>query len=251
MAEIAKSPWFPFGIRHQAQVCLLCLPHAGAGASAYRAWAAGMTKQIDAVPVQPPGRETRRRELPFSNVQPLVTALARDLVQSLHTPYAVFGHSTGAISAFELTREMRRMGGPTPLHLFVAGRRAPQIPMGRSNLASLTAGELAELLRRLGGTPEVFLDDHEMLKIIQPLLAADFSVNENYLYISEAPLNVPITAFSADADPYADRKQVSPWSEQTSRSFNMHSLAGGHFAIFEQAPRIHAWIAEALLIPQR
>nr|WSX50173.1 thioesterase domain-containing protein [Streptomyces sp. NBC_00974] len=120
-----KTPWLPFGAGEGAELRLLCLPHSSAGAFAYRAWGAGLPDWIGLAPVQPPGRETRRAEPPLDEVGPLAAALAEAVAASVEGPYAVFGHSTGAICAFELCRALRRIGAPLPVHLFVAGRRAP------------------------------------------------------------------------------------------------------------------------------
>lgn len=244
---VTKNPWLPFGSGRDADLRLLCLPHAGAGASSYRAWGEGMSSRIAVCPVQPPGRETRRREQPETQVGPLVADLAASLAQESLTPYAIFGHSTGALSAFELCRQLRRMDAPPPVHLFVAGRRAPQIPMDQTRLRGLSVPELADVLRRLGGTPEQVLSDPGLLRMLHPLLIADFAVNETYHYVHEPPLDCPITVFAADEDPRAGLDQAAAWEHQTTGAFTWHTLRGGHFAVFQQAERVHGWIAEALL----
>src|SRR5580658_3914140 len=155
--RLVRSDWLPFGTSPDAAVRLLCVPHAGAGATVYRAWASGLARWIGVCPVQPPGREKRRHEQPLDAVGPLVELLARDVAALISPPYAVFGHSTGALCAFELIRELRRIGAPEPVHLFVAGRRAPQLPMQRTHLSDLSIEDLALALRRLGGTPEEVL----------------------------------------------------------------------------------------------
>lgn len=178
----ARSAWFPFDPKADSAVHLVCLPHPGAGASAYRAWGTGLPPDIAACPVQPPGRETRSREAPLDRVEPLVSALADDLLAVLDGPYALFGHSTGALCAFELCREVRRRRGQMPEHLLVAGRRAPQLPEEVTGLQDMTADEVVAVLRRHGGTPERVFAAPGMLDMIRPLLAADFAVSERYAF---------------------------------------------------------------------
>ncbi|MGY3205102.1 thioesterase II family protein [Streptomyces sp. TE5632] len=240
------TPWLPFGAAEQADVRLLCLPHSGAGASAYRAWGAGLPDWIGLCPVQPPGRETRRRETPLSEVGPLVTALAEDVAAVVEGPYAVLGHSTGAICAFELCRQLRRMGAPAPAHLFVAGRRAPQIGEHSSRLEELTIEQLADILRHHGGTPDWVLNDPSMLRMLHPLLAADFTVSEAYRYTPEPPLDIPLTVFAATDDPRATVAHLAAWQEQTTERFTLHLLEGDHFAILTHASRVHGVITETL-----
>jgi surfactin synthase thioesterase subunit len=243
---MTKSRWFPFGTQPEAPVRLLTLPHAGAGAAVFRAWGRGMPEPVRVCPVQPPGREGRRAEPPFTRIDPLVRELAGEISASVRLPYAILGHSTGALCAFEVTRELLRTGGPLPVHLFVCGRPAPQHPLSRSDLAGLSAPELEAFLRRLEGTPETILSDHGLLKWMQPLLAADFAVNECYTFQPDTPLDIPITAFVGRTDPCAGEDLMAAWKEQSAAGFSLHLLDGGHFAIFDQATRVHAEIAAAL-----
>jgi medium-chain acyl-[acyl-carrier-protein] hydrolase len=238
--------WFPFGTRPEAPVRLLTLPHAGAGAGPFRGWGRGLPASIGVVPVEPPGRGRRGAEPPFTRVGPLAEELAGQISASVGSPYALFGHSTGALCAFEVIRELRRTGGPLPVHLFVSGRPAPQAPRTPSDLAGLSASELEDYLRELGGTPEVILSDHEILLRIQPVLAADFAVDECYTFEPDQPLDIAITAFAGRNDPDADGDLMADWKERTTAGFALHELDGGHFAIFDEAPRVHAEIADAL-----
>lgn len=225
---------------------LLCLPHAGAGASVYRSWGKNLSPDVTVCPVQPPGRERRSGERPFSSVEPLAKQIAQEIASSVASPYAIFGHSTGALCAFQVIRELRASGKQLPVHLFVAGRRAPQLKITRTDLAGLSPSELSALLRRLGGTPEEVLADYDLLANMQPLLAADFAVNECYTYKPGPPLNIPITAFTGKADASADVTQMAGWCEQTTNDFCLHAFSGGHFAVFDHTPEVHALIIAAL-----
>jgi len=222
------------------------LPHAGAGAGAYRNWGKDLPAGIQACPVQLPGREHRQAEAPFSEVRPLVAQLAHAVEAAVKPPYAVFGHSAGALAAFELAREIRRLGGGEPVHLFVAGRPAPHIPLQQTRLAELSVNDLASVLRRLGGTPEEMLADHEFLKLMQPLLSADFALNEAYDYQFEPPLDIPITALAATDDDLVDVGLMAAWEEHTRAGFQLRTFSGGHFAVLQRQSEVLACIAEAL-----
>ncbi|MFL6115921.1 MAG: thioesterase II family protein, partial [Catenulispora sp.] len=200
-------------------------------------------------PVQPPGRETRRAEPPLTSAAELARELADVVVEQVEVPFAVFGHSTGAVVAFELCRRLRTLGAPQPAHLFVSGRRAPQLPEIDSGLESMDLEQLARTLREHGGTPDWVIEAPGLLRAIHPLLAADFAVSERYRYQAEPPLPVPITAFAADGDPRADVAQLAAWREQSDAGFALHELAGGHFAVLEQAGLVHDVIAGTLTAP--
>ncbi len=243
---MTRTAWLPFGAPADAETTLLCLPHAGAGASVYRAWGRGLHPRVAVRPLQPPGRERRREEPPYTAAGPLARDLARTITAAVPGRYALFGHSTGAICAFETVRELRRLGAPPPVHLFVSGRRAPRLPMVRHDLAALSVAQLADVLRDLGGTPEDVLAQPGLLATLQPVLAADFALNEGYPYRPEEPLTVPITAFAGEHDPGADPAAMAGWADETAAPFRLHLLDGGHFAVFERAAEVHAAMGAAL-----
>lgn len=240
---LTDSPWLPFGVQNGAGLRLLCLPHAGAGASVYRAWGRGLPAEIAVCPVQPPGRERRYAETPLTSAREIAACLAPVIIESVRAPYALFGHSTGALVAFVLARQIRALGGPEPVLLFASGRGAPHVPLERTRLAGLSTAVLADVLGRLGGTPEEILRNEEMLAHLQPLLAADFTVNEGYVYEPEPPLAMPITVFAAMDDPRVGVPQAREWERQTSEEFRLHTLEGGHFAVFDHAADVHRLIA--------
>lgn len=241
-----RSPWLPFGSGGTAGVRLVCLPHAGAGASGYRAWGRALPPEVELCPVQLPGRETRLRERPYDRGEPLAAELAGVVAELVAPPYALFGHSLGALVAFQLARRLRALGAPPPVHLFVSGRHAPQVPSGLRELRELSLPALSAELAALGGTPAAVLADQDLLASIAPLLRADFAVNETYRHTDEPPLDTPITAFAAAADPRAVPTRMAPWAAHTTGGFALHRLPGGHFAVLEQAPLVHARLVAAL-----
>ena len=136
---------------------LFLLPFAGGGASAFRAWPAALPSDIEIYALQLPGRENRVTEPPFGSLPDLVRELANDISGLTREPFAFFGHSMGALVAFELSRELRRRGQNEPVHLVVSGFRAPQLPPRQPPLHRLADASLADELKGLGGTPpEVF-----------------------------------------------------------------------------------------------
>jgi surfactin synthase thioesterase subunit len=161
--------------------------------------------------------------------------------------YAVYGHSLGALVAFELLRELRRRGAPEPVHLFVSGCVAPHHTYDDGPpVAGMSRPEVVQMLRRLGGTPEWLLADADALDMILPAVRADFSVKETYEYAPEAPLRVPVTVLSSTADPRVPHELQAGWREQTIGAFDLHTLVGGHFAVFEQAELTCRYLAGAL-----
>ena len=226
-----------------APVRLFCFPHAGGGASAYRAW----TKEsaLGAIPVQLPGRENRMRETLLLSMSAIVEQAAEAIRPYAGQRYALFGHSLGARVAFELGRYMRRKGQPLPAHLFVSGSRAPEIPEPFP-LHELEEDAFLAALSRYGGTPQSLLDNKELMKLFLPLLRADFTVDETYEYQEEEPLPVPITAFYGSDDPEATRGEAAGWERHTSGDFSLHEIPGGHFYLTHSSPLLLSYIRRVL-----
>lgn len=227
------SRWLPAAMP-DAGTRLFCFPHAGVGASTYRAWPRSLSQaDLGVLPVQLPGRENRMGEPALRAVEPVVEALVRCVADRLDRPYALFGHSMGALVAFEFARRLRELGAPPPVHLFVSGRIAPQLADPRQKLHDLPDAELCARLADLGGLPAAVLADPALLGLLLPLLRADLAVNENYRYRPAPPLPVPITAFGGEHDPKVTEAELRAWAEQTDDQFTAHLLPGGHFFVQE------------------
>jgi surfactin synthase thioesterase subunit len=247
MERVRTRLWFPFGIGDNCQVRLVCLPHAGAGASAFLSWrqrsaAAG----IGVCAVQPPGRETRLGEAAYVEVGALVHDLVPALLPLVDRPTAIYGHSLGALTAFELARGMRAAGLPAPVHLVVSGRPAPQLEDARAHWHDLPAGEMVRQLRILGGTSEEILSHPELVERFLPGLRSDFAMNENYRHAKEPPLAIPLTVLGGTADPRATRPELAAWQEQTTASFHLRTIDGGHFAVLSRAEEVLGCVARQL-----
>lgn len=259
-----RTPWLPVRPPRTPGIRLFCFPHAGAGALAYREWGRLLPPSIQVLPVLPPGRETRMRELPYASIEPYVEDLATALAPELRAPYALFGHSLGALVAFELARRLRDDrslddrsldgrsldGRPAaPVHLFVSGRIAPQIAEHRRILHRLPAGDLSRELAKLGGIPgHVDLGDHRLGPLLNAL-RADLTVNEKYAFRTEPALGTAITALGGVADPRADERELAAWRSQTSGPFTFRTYRGGHFYLTDPQQRdaLLALIARTLL----
>ena len=126
---IRSNPWVivPRPSR-ELRLRLFCFPYGGGSASIFRAWPQHLPQEVEVCAIQFPGRGARLEEPPFTRLSPLVQTLSRVLRSYLNVPFAFFGHSLGAFISFELGRQLRKENDRSPLHLFVSGQRAPQLP---------------------------------------------------------------------------------------------------------------------------
>jgi len=246
-ALAATRPWFPFSLP-DGPTRLYCLPHAGGSASMFVPWSRGLDG-VAVRPVEPPGRGTRLGQTPYTGMTALVDDLAQAfLAEQPDGPYAVYGHSLGALVAFELVRELRRRGAPLPVHLFVSGCLAPDDPSQDDEppIGSLSDAQVADTLRRIGGTPEHLLRDRTAMRLVLPPFRADFGVKQSYAFVPQEPLGVPMTAIAATADPRVGAAAMRGWERHTADRFELRTVTGGHFAVLEQAEATQRIIRRAL-----
>ena len=217
-----KRPW--------ARTLLFCFPHAGGGASSFRNWPEACHPNIDAVLIQPPGREARLREEPLRSMQSITAAIADALPALLDRPFAFFGHSLGAKIAFETARELRRRNLPPPIHLYAAACAAPSVPWRHQVLHELSTDDLLrEVQRRYGGVPQEVMADRDLSALLVPALRADLAIIETYRYSEEAPLATPITCFCGADDAMTPESEALEWRRHTSAAFGFEMFPGDHF----------------------
>jgi medium-chain acyl-[acyl-carrier-protein] hydrolase len=220
-----------------ARLRLFCLAHAGGGASLFARWPAALPAEIAVLPVQLPAHQQRLNETPYLQMTPLVEALTSVLLPHLDVPFALFGHSMGALVAFEFARQLRGQHGLQAACLLVSASRAPQLPLPQPALHVLPDAELIEAVaHRFGGVPEQLAGNAELMQLLLPALRADLSVVETYCCRDQPPLSCPITALGGTDDPEVSASHLAAWRQQTCGPFSLRMFPGGHFFL-EQARR--------------
>jgi surfactin synthase thioesterase subunit len=211
-----------------AAVRLICFPHAGGSATYYFPLSQSLSPAIEVMAVQYPGRQDRRREPFIENIADLADKVAQALVCLAGRPFALFGHSMGAILAFEVAQRLRSLGAPPPLRLFASGRRAPSRRRA-GGVHRLDDASLVDELRRVGGTDPRFLTDPEVLAAILPATRNDYKAIETYVWSHCPPLDCPITALIGDSDPQTTVEEASAWAEHATADFTLLVFRGAHF----------------------
>ncbi|WP_410586741.1 thioesterase II family protein [Amycolatopsis sp. lyj-23] len=242
------SPWFTTpgpGIRAAPALPLFCLPHAGAGPAVFRAWPAGLDERVEVVAVQYPGRAARIAEPAEESIRRLAERVAGPVAERTGTaPYALFGHSMGALAAFELARVLSGLGRP-PRHLVVSGQTPPHHyrPTG---VHALPDEEFREAVVALAGTEPGVLASPTLWEMLLPILRADFRACETYEYAAGALLTTDLTVVSGDDDPTVDTATLDRWAELTEGRTSVHVLPGGHFYLTERPAAVLDVIGAAL-----
>jgi medium-chain acyl-[acyl-carrier-protein] hydrolase len=229
-------------------VRLFCFPYAGGGAAVYRSWPRSLPSWVDFCAVQPPGRGWRFKETPFTRVADLVDALADAVEPLLDLPHLLFGHSLGAVVAFEFAREVRRRHGRSPLRIVVAAHRAPHIADPRPPIHSTSDEDFLRLVqeRYRGGIPAEVVREPEILRLLLPALRADLEMDWTYRFAPDRPLDCPITAVGGEQDSTVAFAQITAWNRHTTGVFRAESVPGDHFFLDDAEAPLARFLLQGL-----
>jgi surfactin synthase thioesterase subunit len=232
------------------RVKLFCLPHAGGTAALFRSWRNALPLDVELCAIQLPGRLSHFKTPAFNRMGPLADALTQVISADAGTqPFALFGHCNGALLAYEVAQRLCARG-QTPVHLFVACSRAPHLPDPHSPVHQLPDGALVAALRAMGGTPPEVLDNPGMLRVLLPLLRADFEAAETYRHVSEPLLPFDVTAMGGQRDDLVSRGELESWGALFSGRLTTQLFPGGHFLLDTAESLVIATIAAALASPE-
>ena len=208
---------------------LVCFPYAGGGASVYRPWSPLVPADLELWSVQPPGREERLFDPPHYRMDDLISAVERELAALPELPTAFFGHSLGAVTAWETARRLSSSGEDI-LHLFVSGCRAlPAIHRDRRDLHDLSEEGLIEEIRRMNGTPDEVLANIDLMRLLLPSFRADYRVLSDYRYEDSGETRFPVTVYGGRDDPAVELADLTAWSAVVHRPVEPLVLPGDHF----------------------
>ncbi|WP_330301230.1 thioesterase II family protein [Streptomyces sp. NBC_00503] len=212
---------------------LMCLPFAGGGAGFYRAWKDLPAHAPRIVPIQLPGREELFLDEPFRDAIAAAEVLARRVAERAGSePVALFGHSLGAVLAYEVARRLERNPAVDFTHLYVSGSPGPWT--GRSRRATgLDDDAFLARVREFAGYEHDALADPDMRELLLPILRADVEMHETYRPDSDEPLHTPITSLRGTEDALVTRAEAEEWRQATTGAFRLVEPAGGHMYLTE------------------
>ncbi|MEU9205634.1 alpha/beta fold hydrolase [Streptomyces sp. NPDC048332] len=217
---------------------LVCFPHAGGSASYFFPVSRAIAPYADVLAIQYPGRQDRRHEACAESIDALADALTAELLPWFDRPVTFFGHSMGAMLAFEVARRLERRG--VALNgLCVSGRRAPS--RSREERVHLGGDEalLAHIVR-LSGTDSRVLGDPDLLHLVMPAIRADYKAVETYTYTDGPPLSCPVLVLTGDDDPQVTLDEARAWAEHTDGGYELKVFPGGHFYLNSLAADVTA-----------
>jgi len=224
---------------------VLFFPYAGGSASFFLPAARTLRGHAEVLAVQYPGRQARHRERPIDDLHDLADAVFAVLPDLSRRPVILFGHSMGAVLAYEVARRLEADPGVIAHRLFASGRRAPschrdeKVHLGNDQ-------EIVAEVRRLGGTDERVLNDPEILRMVLPAVRADYRAIETYRHRDGPELRCPVSVLIGDKDPLTTLAEAHNWSRHSTEPVEVTVFDGGHFFLTEHGPQVTGAVLASL-----
>ncbi|MCX7124059.1 MAG: thioesterase domain-containing protein [Gammaproteobacteria bacterium] len=213
----------------QADIRIFCFPYAGGSASVFLDWSKSLPDFLEVHAIQLPGRANRVGEKPIVDMNALLMKLSLLLIKYIDRPYVFFGHSMGAMIAFELSKRMQRMFGCQPEFLFLSGH-SPPMQRGRASLHKLSDEQFLNEIKRKNGTPAEVFNNDDLLQCILPVLKSDHELCEKYSFNDSTKTNAPLHIFGGNCDPSVTESTLRLWENfTTAGNFCFKSFPGDHF----------------------
>ncbi|GAB3261075.1 thioesterase II family protein [Kineosporia babensis] len=213
----------------------VCFPPAGAGAGFYRDWAPALPADCELWSVQYPGREDRFGEPLIADLQTMADQIAAVPGLLDGTPLWLFGHSMGALLAYEVAR---RIEPAAPLQRLVVSGRIARRHQKPGTLYQLDDDAFSAQVLKLGGVPEVLLADPEMRAVLLPIMRSDYQAVETYSAQPHPPLQTPVLALAGTDDQHAPPPAMEHWSDITTGPFRLAAHPGGHFFLVPELQNV-------------
>jgi medium-chain acyl-[acyl-carrier-protein] hydrolase len=226
------------------QMRLYCFPYAGGSASIFDGWQNALPHGTELRAIQLPGRGTRFNEPALTCWSGLTEAIAA-MVADDPLPSVFFGHSMGALVAFEVARALHAKGRRTPALLIASGCSAPRARPESRIRQSMSDAELIQELESYCGTPAEILEHKELMALLLPMLRADFALVEDYVYRPSPPLACPIVALAGQQDEIT-ADQIAAWAQETGGGFDEVWFEGDHFFLNSERDQVLQTIAARL-----
>jgi medium-chain acyl-[acyl-carrier-protein] hydrolase len=235
---------FPRQVEEAALRVILC-PYAGGGVASWRSWLPLLPADVEVGAYRFPGRESRLREQPVKSIAAAVDACVEATGRYLDVPLVIFGHSLGGLIAYEVAHGLHARYGTWPQLLAVSATAAPHVPRPPDRLSQLPTDVFMERLRSGGNIDPRLACRQDLLRILVPMLRADFEIGETYQYLERGPVVSDLLVLMGDADPTPGAGDMEAWRRHAARGFACRRFPGRHFYLVAQERDVVSLLLES------
>ncbi|RLM17219.1 thioesterase II family protein, partial [Brenneria goodwinii] len=225
MEKINKSKWLVYKKNIDKSYRLYFFPYSGGNVSSFIKWQDLLHPDVELYGIQLPGHGSHYPEKLYYDMEKLITAMI-PLFQCIDKPFAFWGHSLGGLLSYQVCQRLQKK----PEFLIISGCKSISkfCATGRKNFSD---DEIIDILKRYGGTPKEVLKNSELLSLYIPIIRADFQLIENFHWVRQPPISIPMLLLSGKEDIDNNREKALAWGAETTREITYREFPGGHFFI--------------------
>ncbi|WP_164931613.1 thioesterase II family protein [Longirhabdus pacifica] len=221
--------FFHYDNQGESSVRLFCFHYAGGSSNTYRSWNRGeLSPSVELISMELPGRGRRFNEPLLSTMEEVTSSALKAILPYRDKPMVFFGHSMGALMAFELARALEKENIKLA-HLITSCFYAPQLPRKDKQITALPDEQFLREVQKLNGVPDLLMENKELMDLYTPIMKSDFKIIENYTYTDGEKLHCPITAITGKKDKAITYEKIVPWKEQSHLATDYQLFEGDHF----------------------
>lgn len=225
---------------------LLCLPFAGGNETSYLKFEPFLSPEIEMVNFQLPGKSSRIGEAPLQNIYAIIKEIGTQAKAKINKPYAIYGHSMGALLGHLLCHYLIDQNVAPPKHFFLSSYFAPSHHHDKRR-KDISDAEFITRLKRLNGLPPALVQNPKLLDIFLPVLRADINAIDGYRYMEEEPYDIPMSIFFGSEESGL-MNESKDWRLETTSKTKFYTLKGNHFFIFQETEKLCELIRRELLV---
>lgn len=232
---------------------LFCIPHAGGTAASYLQWKIFLDKNIEIIPVELKGRGIRMNESFYENIQEAVDDIYLFIKKNINnSSYAIFGHSMGALLAFEVVHKIQSEKCPLPVHMFFSGRNPPHYRDEDVDFYLQSDQTLINEFIRIDKKQEKIFKDDNIKSIFLPIIRADYKILCLYDYMQKSDkINCDISILNGKDDLSINNDTMGDWKNYSSKRCELIFFDGSHFFVYENKKNTVNFLNETINVNSR
>lgn len=214
------------------KIKVFLIPYAGASAMIYYSWKKLFPENFELCFIELSGRGSRYEIDFYKNVEEAIDEISSIIEKKIGLDnYYIFGHSMGALLAFETYYKLVNKGIRLPSHIYFSGKSAPQIISDKKKSYNLSDEKFLEAVSIYGGIPKEFYQE-EVKKVFLPVLRADMKIIEDYIYLEKThKINCDISVLYGEDDFTTPIDSIQKWSCHAGKHIHFYKFKGKHFFI--------------------
>ena len=212
-----------------SNIQLLVLPHAVGSLGSYIKFK--KIKNLNLINYELPGRGTR-----FGESIKDMSQITNEAIEYIDfsREYILFGHSMGALIAYEICCAIEEGNFPKPIKIILSGQNPPVFNEELNDFKMFTIDESINYFGEMGGTSKEVLNNTEMMDIYTDILNKDLLFLNQYLKKFQfKKIETDLEIWFGKEDESLSTKNRSNWKNFTNGKCDFLQFEGGHFYINE------------------